>query len=124
VATIASVPTARVEVIQTAVSDEPSGTEVQPEIAVPFEVKLTSPVGIGGPAGPTVAVRVASSPTIEGLGELVTEVVGPALTLSPDWKIVPLDSRVPEGRCYFARVVGATVPDNEKFEVPVGLFQN
>ena len=72
---MASVPTASVEVIQTAVSDEVSGTAVQPEIAVPFDVKLTVPVGAGGPAGLTVAVMVTTSPNVEGLGELVTAVM-------------------------------------------------
>ena len=61
--------------MQTAVRDEPNSTAVQPEIAVPLEVKLTVPVGMGGPAGPTVAVVVTSCPDMEGLGELVTEVV-------------------------------------------------
>jgi hypothetical protein len=61
--------------VQTAVRDELNSTAVQPEIAVPLEVKLTVPVGVGGPAGPTVAVMVTSSPTVEGLGELVTAVV-------------------------------------------------
>src|SRR5262249_52529293 len=54
----------------------------------------------------------------------VTIIVRPALTFSPDWKIVPLDPRVPEGRCYLARVVGAAVPDHKKFEVLVSLLQN
>ena len=82
---MASVPTARAEVIHPAVSDEASGTSVQPGIAVPSEVKLTLPVGAGGPAGPTVAVMLTSSPTIEGLGELVTEVVlmGALFLLAP-----------------------------------------
>jgi hypothetical protein len=56
--------------MQTAVSEEVSGTAVQPEIAVAFEVKLTVPVGAGGPAGLTVAVMVTTSPNVEGLGEL------------------------------------------------------
>ena len=72
---MASVPTASVEVVQTAVSEEVSGTAVQPEIAVAFEVKLTVPVGAGGPDGLTVAVMVTASPNVEGLGELVTVVV-------------------------------------------------
>jgi len=77
VATIESVPTASDEVIQTAVSDEDSGTAVQPEIPVPLELKPTVPVGSGGPDGPTVAVMVTDCPKVEGLGELVTEVVLP-----------------------------------------------
>src|ERR1022692_3552336 len=75
VATMASVPTASVEVVHTAVSCEVSGTAVQPEIVTPFEVKLTLPVGAGGPRGPTVAVMVTTSPKVDGLGELVTVVV-------------------------------------------------
>ena len=72
---MASVPSASVEVVHTAVRDELSGTAVQPEIAVPFDVKLTVPLGVGGPGGPTVAVMVTNSPNIDGLGELVTVVV-------------------------------------------------
>src|ERR1039458_10056783 len=72
---MASVPTASVEVVQTAISCEVRGTAVQPEIATPFEVKLTVPVGVGAPEGPTVAVRVTSCPSSEGFGVLVTTVV-------------------------------------------------
>ena len=68
-------PTANAEVVHTAVRDELSITAVQPEIATAFEVKLTVPVGVGGPAGPTVAVMVTNSPDVEGLGESVTVVV-------------------------------------------------
>ena len=53
---------------------------MQPEIAVPFEVKLTVPVGCGGPEGPTVAVMVTDCPAVEGFGELVTVVVLPGCT--------------------------------------------
>ena len=94
---MASVPTARVEVIQTAVSDEPSGTAVQPEIAVPFDVKLTVPVGAGGPAGLTVAVIVTASPNMEGLGELVTEVVLlPGITTTCITVLEVLEASVPD----------------------------
>src|ERR1039458_6943720 len=48
---MASLPTASVEGRQTAISCEVRGTAVQPEIATPFEVKLTVPVGVGGPEG-------------------------------------------------------------------------
>jgi hypothetical protein len=48
---------------------------VQPLIAVPFEVKLTVPVGAGGPDGLTVAVIVTCCPKAEGFGALVTEVM-------------------------------------------------
>ena len=43
-----SVPTGRLEVAQIAVRDDDSVTDVQPEIAEPFEVKPTVPVGVGG----------------------------------------------------------------------------
>ena len=93
---MASVPTASVEVVQTAVSEEVSGTAVQPEIALPFEVKLTVPVGAGGPEGLTVAVMVTNSPNVEGLGELVTVVVVlPGLTTCGTVLEV-LPARVPE----------------------------
>ncbi len=74
---MASVPTAKLEVVQTAI-DEDSGTAVQPAIAALLEVKLTVPVGVGGPDGLTVAVIVTASPNVEGLGELVTDVVLPS----------------------------------------------
>ena len=61
-------PTASVEVVHTAVSYEVSGTAVQPEIAVPLEVKSTVPVGAGGPGGPTVAVMVTSCPELGRIG--------------------------------------------------------
>ena len=70
-----SVPTGNADVAQTAVRDDESVTDVQPEIAEPFDVKPTVPVGVGGPAGPTVAVMVTFCPGAEGLGELVTVVV-------------------------------------------------
>jgi hypothetical protein len=35
-----------------------SKTEVHPGIAVPLDVRLTVLVGMGGPAGPSVAVKV------------------------------------------------------------------
>ena len=44
---------------------------------MPFEVKPTVPVGAGGPEGPTVAVIVTAAPKVDGLGELVTDVVLP-----------------------------------------------
>src|ERR1039457_30848 len=68
---MASVPTASVEVVHTAISKF-RGTAVQPEIPAPLEVKSTVPVG---PEGLTVAVIVTSCPTSEGLGVLVTTVV-------------------------------------------------
>jgi hypothetical protein len=49
-------------------------------MAVPLEVKLTVPVGSGGPEGPTLAVMVTDCPTVEGFGVLVTVVVVPGWT--------------------------------------------
>ena len=87
---MASVPTASVEVIQTAVSDEVSGSAVQPEIAVPFDVKLTVPVGAGGPAGATVAVKVTGSPKVEGFWLEVTVVVeAPGFTTCESEPLLP-----------------------------------
>ena len=54
---------------------EVSVTFPQPEISVPFEVKPTTPVGVGGPPGVIVAVIVTCCPPVEGLGELITVVV-------------------------------------------------
>src|SRR5580693_4175359 len=68
---MASVPTASDDETHCAVP-EVSVTDVQPEIAAPFDVKPTVPVG--GPAGVTLAVIVTCSPPVEGLGELVTVV--------------------------------------------------
>ncbi len=101
---MASVPTARVEVMQTAVRDEPNVTAVQPAMSVPLEVKPTVPVGNGGPAGPTVAVIVTKSPNVDGLGELITEVM---LGGGPDRrKTVPQPWR-PEVHAGFAPYVAA-----------------
>ncbi len=68
---MASVPTASDEVTHCAVP-ELSVTAVQPEMALPFEVKPTVPVG--GPAGVILAVMVTCSPLVEGLGALATVV--------------------------------------------------
>jgi hypothetical protein len=73
-----------------------SGTAVQPEIPVPLEVKLTVPVGIGGPEGLTVAVRVTSCPTSDGFGVLVTTVaVKPVRLKTEPSPVLPPDSVVP-----------------------------
>jgi hypothetical protein len=55
--------------------EEDKVTAEQPLIAVPFEVKLTVPVGVGGPAGETDALNVTGFPEVEGFGLEVTAVV-------------------------------------------------
>jgi hypothetical protein len=81
--------------MQTAIDDD-SGTAVQPGISVPFEVKLTVPVGIGGPEGLTLAVRVTSCPTSEGFGVPVTTVVVKPVRLKMEPSpVLPPDSVVP-----------------------------
>ena len=81
VATIASVPTAKVLVTQLAICPE-SVTSVQPVIAAALEVKLTVPAGAGGPAGATVAVKAMDVPDVVGFMLEVTVVVVPANTVS------------------------------------------
>ena len=92
---MASVPSASAEVVQTAIPESASTALVQPEIPVPLEVKSTVPVG---PAGLTVAVRVTSCPTSDGLGVLVRTVVvvvsGVNLKTVP-WLLVPPPKVVP-----------------------------
>lgn len=61
-----SVPFVSAVVVQAAVREEVSVTVEQPVMAVPFEVKATVPVGTGGPAGPTVAVKVTDWPSVDG----------------------------------------------------------
>ena|SRR5271163_2803781 len=68
-------PAASAAVVQAAVREAESGTAEQPAMAVPFAVKPTVPVGMGGPAGATVAVNVTGSPTVEGLAEDTSVVV-------------------------------------------------
>jgi hypothetical protein len=69
-------------VVQLAVREDESAIAEQPVIALPFDVKLTVPVGIGGPAGVTVAVNVADSPTVEGFMLEVTVVLDPSPVLT------------------------------------------
>ena len=95
--------------MQTAI-DEDSDSAVQPEIAVPFEVKPTVPVGVGGPEGLTVAVMVTSSPDVEGLGELITEVVLPSgFTTTCDTALEVLRANVPRSLIHGRQVVGPDV---------------
>ena len=75
VAKIVSVPTGSAEVVHKAVTDEVSVTDEQPEMAAPFDVKLTVPVGAGGPDGVTVAVNVTDPPEVEGFWLEVNVVV-------------------------------------------------
>jgi hypothetical protein len=60
---IESFPTSRVEVVHCA-WPEARVTAEHPPIAVPFEVKLTVPVGEEPPL--TVAVKVTAWPEVEG----------------------------------------------------------
>jgi hypothetical protein len=72
----------------------------QPVIVTPFAVKPTVPLGLGGPAGDTVAVKVTAFPEVEGfrletkavvvairvlLTICVNEPLLPALLLSPEY---------------------------------------
>jgi hypothetical protein len=92
-----SVPTGKTDVVQVAVREAERVTAEHPEMAVPFDVKPTVPVGVGGPAGATVAVNVTDSPEVDGFALDVTVVVEvawlttcvsvpllPALLLSPE----------------------------------------
>ena len=71
---IESVPAARAVVAHAAAREEVSGTAEQPLIAVPFELNATVPVGVGGPAGLIVAVKVTDSRKVNGF-TLETSVV-------------------------------------------------
>ncbi len=53
-------------VVHAAVRPEVSATAEQPLIAVPFELNETVPVGVGGPVGVMVAVKVTDCPAVEG----------------------------------------------------------
>jgi hypothetical protein len=52
----------------------------QPKIVVPLEVNATVPLGVGGPLGDTVAVKVTDCPNIDGF-ILDTTFVVEAVTL-------------------------------------------
>ena len=77
-----SVPAGSVVVVHAAVRDEESVTAEQPLIVVPFEVNATVPVGVGGPAGDTVAVNVTDCPTVDGFIDDTTVVLLTAFTLT------------------------------------------
>lgn len=71
-----SLPNASAVVVQVAVSALLSATLVHPEIAAPFDVKETVPVGNIAPVdGETAAVRITVWPKTEGAAEEVTTVV-------------------------------------------------
>jgi len=66
-------------------------TAVQSEIALPFVVKPTVPVGVGDPAGVTVAVNVTDSGEVEGFGlEVKVVVLTVAVLLFTIWVSAPL----------------------------------
>ena len=66
-------------------------TDEQPEMAAPFEVKLTVPVGAGDPDAVTVAVNVTDCPWVEGFWLEVTVVVaGGSVTVTVT---LPLEGR-------------------------------
>ena len=74
-----SVPFVSAVVAHAAVREEVSVTAEQPLMVVPFEVNATVPVGTGGPAGATVAVRVTDWPTVDGFLFETTVVVEASL---------------------------------------------
>jgi hypothetical protein len=60
---------------------EDTMTAVQPVMIVPFDLKDTVPVGFGGPTGEIVAVKVTTSPELEGFSlETNVVAVGPTCT--------------------------------------------
>ena len=66
-----------------------SGTELQPEIAVPLEVKLTVPVGSGPPGARTDRRGDGHHlPTVEGLGVLVTVVLVSSTTCNTVFEVL------------------------------------
>jgi hypothetical protein len=62
-----SVPTAVKLVVHAEVREAVSATAERPVIVVPFKLKATVPVGVGGPEGVTVAVKVTVAPRFDGL---------------------------------------------------------
>ena len=70
-----SVPTTSEVVAQAAVPEELRATAMQPGMVVLPEVKVTVPVGVGGPAGAIVAVKVTVAPAAEGFGLDTSDVV-------------------------------------------------
>ncbi len=79
-ALIESVPTARAVVVHAALRDDSTATAEQPAMAVPFELNATVPVGVGGPAGVIVAVKVTDLPAVDGFRLDTSVVVEAALT--------------------------------------------
>jgi hypothetical protein len=65
-AVIENVPTGNEVVAQAAVPEEVRAIAAHPVMDLPPEVKVTVPVGVGGPAGIIVAVRVTDAPRVAG----------------------------------------------------------
>src|ERR1700737_4986811 len=88
-----SVPAVSAVVVHAAVP-ELTVTAEQPLMVVPFELNATVPVGVGGPAGPTVAVKVTDCPTVDGFRLETTVVVegapAPAIATTPIGVLSPL----------------------------------
>ena len=72
---IEDVPTGNEVVAQAAVPEEARAIATQPGMVVPLEVRVTVPVGVGGPAGIIVAVRVTDAPRVAGFKLEATAVV-------------------------------------------------
>jgi hypothetical protein len=78
-------------VVQAAVPATEIVTAEQPLIAVVFEVNPTVPVGTGGPAGVTAAVKVTDFPTSDGFWLEVTVVVEVAMVPPTLTEALPLE---------------------------------
>lgn len=78
-ALIVSLPRLEKLVAQVAVREVLTITLEHPEIVVPFALKATVPVGVGGPAGVIVAVNVTDSLGVDGFALDARVVVEAAL---------------------------------------------
>lgn len=65
-AVIDSVPIGSSVVVHCAVLEVLTATAPQPDIAEPLDLNSTVPVGVGGPAGETVAVKITDVPNVDG----------------------------------------------------------
>ena len=92
-----SVPRASVLVTHVAVRDNELVAAEHPVMIVPLEAKDTVPVGVGGPAGESVVVKVTDSPGVDGLSELASKVVVSV-------KVVASSKTAPQPSCRFADV--------------------
>lgn len=52
--------------VHTAIREAVTATAEHPLMVVPFELKATVPVGVGGPEGVIVAVKVTDAPGFDG----------------------------------------------------------